>query len=138
MQKSSARAEGAVAKKHANVSAVAAEAANVFQVDFIFSSFFFCRPGGNRPQKIPQCTIAPRFTPAHLERGSTFDNDGYPHCSNAITWLCHVIISSLEATEIPVLALLHAVPSCAYIKAVSEKIIALARRVPREMQCAHS
>lgn len=73
MQKSSARAAGAVAKKHANVSAVAAEAANVFQVDFIFSSFFVYGPGGIARKKFPQHTIALRFTLAHLsdERRST-------------------------------------------------------------------
>jgi hypothetical protein len=103
MQKSSARAEGAVTKKHANVSAVAAEAANVFQVDFIFSSFFFCRPGGKSPAKDSPVHHCAEVHGGGFKRRVSFDNGSHPHCSNALTWLGLVIISSLEATEISLL-----------------------------------
>jgi len=119
------------------VSAVAAEAANVFQVGFIFSSFFFRRPRRSacRDSSAHHCAeVHDRAS----RRRTTFDNDDHPHCSNVLISLRCVIILSLEATEISMLKSGRAVAGNACAKTFLGKIVALACRVPRKVQRTHS
>ena len=118
------------------MSAVAAEAANVFQVGFIFSSFFFRRRrSACRDSSAHHCAeVHDRAS----RRRTTFDNDDHPHCSNVLISLRCVIILSLEATEISMLKSGRAVAGNACAKTFLGKIVALACRVPRKVQRTHS